>query len=266
MRLDGVDEQRAHFFDQFAFVSNFVLLIGAQFPIGFGLGAPVLKLQNVAWQYGKDVLDDRQRLFNPSPCEITVQGGRRNFTPCQPRGEQRADLRREDERVAVVVIVEGLDPEAIANQCERSPPGVPEAEREHPPPIRNRVTASRAEALQQYFGVALGPKSQSARDKLPANVAEIEDLAAVGDPIAGRLVAHRLMSGRRKVEDGEAAMREGHGQSVAPVADEFEAAVVRPAMSQGAERAINRLNQLGPRSCRDNPEDSAHKYKVVMGI
>src|SRR5215468_4533973 len=266
MRLDGVGEQRAHFFDQFAFVSNFFLFIGAQFPIGFGLGATVLKLQNVSWQDGIDVLDDRQRLLYPSPRQITVQGGRRNFTPCQPRGEQRADLRREDERFAVLVIVEGLDPEAIANQRERSPPGVPEAEREHPPPIRNRVTASRAKALQQDLGVALGPKSQTARDKLPANVAKIEDLAAVGDPIACRLVAHRLMSGRRKVEDGQAAMREGHGQSVPPVADEFDAAVVRPAMSQGVERAVNWLNQLGPRSCCDNPEDSAHKYKVVMGI
>src|SRR5262249_32800270 len=177
--------------------------IGAQFPIGFGLGAPVLKLQNVSWQDGIDVLDDRQRLLYPSPREITVQGVRRNFARRQPRGEQRADLRREDERVAVVVIVEGLDPEAIANQRERSPPRVPEAEREHPTPIRNRVTASRAEALQQNLGVALGPKSQTARDKLPANVAEIEDLAVVGDPIAGRLVAHRLMSGRRKVEDGQ---------------------------------------------------------------
>src|SRR5215475_3801587 len=192
MRLDGVGKQCAHFFDQFALVSNFLLLIGAQFPIGFGLGAPVLKLQNMSWQDGVDVLDDRQRLLYPSPREITVQGGRRNFTPCQPRGEQRADLRREDERVAVVVIVEGLDPEAIANQCERSPPGVPESEREHPPPIRNRVTASRAEALQQNLGVALGPKSQTARDEIPPNVAEIEDLAAVGDPIAGLLVAHWL--------------------------------------------------------------------------
>src|SRR5262245_56199650 len=73
------------------------------------------------------------------------------------------------------------------------------------------------------------------------------------------------MSGLRKVEDGQAAMREGHGQSVAPAADEFEAAVVRPAMSQGAERAVNRLNQLGPRSCCDNPEDSAHKYKSCCG-
>src|SRR5262249_49603702 len=113
-----------------------------------------------------DVFDDRQRLRDRTPREIAVQGGRRNFARRQPRGEQRTDLGREDERVAAVIIVEGLDAEAVADQRERASPGVPESEREHPPPIRNRVTASRAEALQQNLGVALGPKSQTARDKL----------------------------------------------------------------------------------------------------
>src|SRR2546422_9987214 len=109
-----------------------------------------------------DVVDDRQRLRDRTPREIAVQGGRRHFAGGEPSGEQRADLGREYERVAVVVIVKGLDPEAVADQRERAPPGGPESEREHPPPIRNRGAASRAEAPQQNLGGAPASKSQPA--------------------------------------------------------------------------------------------------------
>src|SRR5262249_52087103 len=60
-------------------------------------------------------------------------------------------------------------------------------------------------------------------------------------------------------------MRECHGQSVTPVADEFDAVIVWTAMRHGAERARDRFNQLGPRFCCDNPKDSAHKIVVVFG-
>src|SRR5215475_2689722 len=114
------------------------------------------------------------------------------------RGEQGANFRGEDERVAVVIVIKRLDPQTITNESQGASPGVPESEREHPPPIRDRITAPRAEAFQQNLGVTFGPKSHPTGGEFSTEVTEVEDLAVVSDPIARHLVEHRLMPGRRK--------------------------------------------------------------------
>src|SRR5262245_46067127 len=88
---------------------------------------------------GIDVLDDGQRLFNRSPGEVTVQRRRRNLARYKSCREERADLRRENDRGAVLIIIKRLDSQTVARERERSFSRVPKSEREHPPPIRNRV-------------------------------------------------------------------------------------------------------------------------------
>src|SRR5262245_44527689 len=98
-----------------------------------------------------------------------------------------------------MVVIKRLDAQTVANERQYATPGVPEPQGELPAPIRNRLAASRAEVFQQNFGAAFGSKARSSLFEFPAEVAEIVDLAVVGDPVARRLIAHRLAPGGGEV-------------------------------------------------------------------
>src|SRR5262245_14715402 len=66
------------------------------------------------------------------------------------------------------------------------------------------------------------------------------------------------MSGRGEIENGQPPVREDHAHLIALVADEFNPEVVRTAMREGSDGAIDRFDQLSSRSGCDNAEDAAH--------
>lgn len=53
-------------------------------------------------------------------------------------------------------------------------------------------------------------------------------------------------------------MRESYGDAIAPVADEFDSAVIGAAMRERIDGAVDRFDQLNSRFCCDDAEDSAH--------
>ena len=105
-------------------------------------------------------------------------------------------------------VIERLDPEPVA--CGEDHPGlaVVDHEREHAIEPVHAVAPPLGVGVEEDLGVRTGVKYVTGGLELGAELAVVVDLAVVDDPVAVVGRAHRLVAGRREVQDGEAAMAE----------------------------------------------------------
>ena len=142
---------------------------------------------------------------------------------------QRLELGAEQEQLAELGPVERLDAEPVAHQRQRALAAVPQRDREHADqPVQRRLDAERGESLPASPRCRNGRGTRRrARQRRPQFLVVV-DLAVVDDDEAAVGRDHRLMAGRRQIDDRETAMRERDaGLGVDP-----NAVVVRPAMPQ----------------------------------
>jgi hypothetical protein len=189
--------------------------------------------QRVAGQDGVNILNDRQRLLHRAVGQVALDRRAGEAARDKPGGEEGAHFGREDESLAVVVVVKRLDSQPVTNQGEAAAARLPEAEREHPAPISDGGQPARAQAFEQNFGVRARVECVSATFELTPDFVEVEDLAVISNPAPGRLVAHRLVAGWREVEDRETPVPEDDG-AARVLGNDLDALVVRAAMTQGA--------------------------------
>jgi hypothetical protein len=122
--------------------------------------------------------------------------------------EKRGDLARRDEAaVAEPREIERLDAETVAHEVERMSIAVVDREGEHPDAVVQHRLATRGEALEQHFRVAVAapPRRRAhARPQPP----EIHHLAVIGDRPSAVGARHRLAGRGGQVEDRQAQMSE----------------------------------------------------------
>ena len=179
-------------------------------------------------------------------------------------GHERLQLGPEGDEARLAVDVERLLAQAVPDERELAALGVPHRDREHPHEAADGLAdAPLLERGQDDLGVGVAAETVSLRLQLPAQVAEVVDLAVEDhhEPAGGR--GHRLMAVGREVQDREAAEAQRHSRpGVGP-----GSAVVRPAVRDGLDHAPRPVLELGRgRSRRD--EDSgqaAHDQEARLG-
>src|SRR5947208_324783 len=122
--------------------------------------------------------------------------------------EQRLDFGSERHAAVMNAVVEGLDPDAIANQPELPGWFLPQAECEHSAKTGQTIDAPFFERMKDDLGVGVIrlPAMPAGLTELGAEVVVVVDLAVVSDRERIVLVRHRLPRAIRQVDDGEAAV------------------------------------------------------------
>src|SRR5262245_59264569 len=114
--------------------------------------------------------------------------------------EERLGLRREQEEMAPVPVVERLLAQPIAREEQLAPRGVPDGEGEHASQSLDTGLAPRDVRLQDHFGVAPRAEDAPLRLERRAELAKVVDLAVEDDPVAPGRIAHGLLA-RHQVDD-----------------------------------------------------------------
>ena len=155
-------------------------------------------------------LDGRLRRGNGTELEEADERLRILLVGHEPAPQERADLGGPDQPLAVPVVVERLDPEAIPRQHESrtSRGGIEEGEGEHPAEPGDHLVSPSSIAPQDDLGVALGAKRRRRGGELPAKLDVIVDLAVVRDPEPAAHLPHGHAPARCQVENGQAARAE----------------------------------------------------------
>ncbi len=123
-------------------------------------------------------------------------------------GTQRLQLGAEQEQPAELCPVQRLDAEPIANERQRAVAAVPHRDREHADqPLDRRLDAERGEGFQHHLGVGMAAKANAARLEFGAQLVVIVDLAVVDDDEAAVGGDHRLVAGRREIDNGKPPVR-----------------------------------------------------------
>src|SRR5574341_742739 len=145
--------------------------------------------------------------------------------------QQGLDLRGKGEPVMVNAVVEGLDPDAVADQPELPFFGVPEADGEHAAEFVQAVDAPLLEGMDDDLGVRVVrlPSVPADLDQFSPDLSVVVDLAVEHDLDAVVLVGHGLVRDGRQVDDREAAVP----QADLPVRRDPSPSTVRAAMDHG---------------------------------
>src|SRR5690242_4646717 len=162
----------------------------------------------------------------------------------------------EHQRVCGPAEVQWLYSEAVANQMEDACCPIPQRKCEHADePVQCRFDPPFFERAKNNLGVAATGKSMTALFEFAAQLAIVIDLSVICDYEASARRDHRLMTGGRKIENGQPAMSQCEaGFAVGP-----DTAVVGSAMREagGHGRSYRvqsvRAERAVPDSC-----DSAH--------
>ena len=148
--------------------------------------------------------------------QVAVDGALVDLLLVQPAGEDRLDLAREEEHLALAVgvrhpgEVDRLDAEVVAGQGEPLLVAVPDRQPEHAVEAVERVVPPLRERLEHDLGVGVGREGAAERLQLGAQVEVVVDLAVVGDHVAPVGGVHRLLA-VGDVDDGQPPVREPAG-------------------------------------------------------
>src|SRR5207244_10057730 len=123
-------------------------------------------------------------------------------------GEQRLDLRAEQERLGGRSVVERLLAEPVTREDQASRSPIPDGQREHPAEPGKNLRAPGMPAIDDDLGVAAAAERVAERIELPPDLRKVIDFAIVADPDRPVSARHRLMAGRRGVDDRQAGMPE----------------------------------------------------------
>ena len=173
--------------------------------------------------------------------------------------KERFNLAGEDDALAVVVVVELLHAERIAREDQAALTRVPVREREDARDVLERARSVAPQEMKERLGVRRPPKTHALRLEPRAKLRVVVRLPVVRDG-AAVVGEHRLLAGRREIDDREATVAEPERPR------EMESFVVGTAMPERArhahdEIAIRRARRLG---VVEDPRDSAHRLLLLF--
>ena len=122
--------------------------------------------------------------------------------------QQRLDLRSEQEDPIAEVVVQRLDPIAVAGEEERTRITVPNREGEHPVQAMDARRPPLLIRLQHDFGIGAGVELVPLGLEVHSQAREVVDLAIEDDDATAVRVRHRLVTRGREINDGEPAVPE----------------------------------------------------------
>jgi hypothetical protein len=181
--------------------------------------------------------------------------------------EDRPHFRGEDERPVAVGVgvarqVERLDAVRIARHGERTLFRIPQAEGEHPAQAGDRFGPVFGEHPQHDGRVAGGSERLARLLQFAAQLDVVVDLAVKDDRLPAGRVGHRLVGGRREVEDRQPAMRQQTAEA-GVVAWRFEEMLaVGPAVRHAARHVAQRL-AVAIVDPSDDSGDAAHSVLLA---
>src|SRR5581483_11799291 len=170
---------------------------------------------------------------------------------------QRPQLRRERKPVALLAVVERLDPEPVPREHEPPPARIPDRDGEHPAQPRREPVAGLLVEVDENLRVAVRPEAMAGRLELGAQLLVVVDLAVLDDVDGAVLVRDRLVA-RLEVDDREPP----RGQADGAVDD--RALAVRATVD---ERRVHRREPCGVDGLgrRRDAADPAHRATVTPG-
>ena len=121
---------------------------------------------------------------------------------------QRLDLAGEGEQRVAVDVVKRLDAEAVAGAEQALPLLIPDGEGEHADKAFQAGRPPGVISLKDHFGVAFGAKRVAERFQFLAQLEVVVDFAVERQPQLLARHCHWLVTGRREIEDRQAAVSE----------------------------------------------------------
>ena len=231
-----------------------------------GISTRCIELQKLSWPREFDILDDGARAAHE-----TVRNDARDATRIEARifqqfrRQQGAQFGCESERPIRIRMrrpreIERLDAERIPRQHQAAGPRSPTCKREHAAQPADCLGSVQTERAQHNRSIARRLERLSFRLEAGAKFAKVIDLAVEDDDVAGDRIGHRLHARRRKIENGEPAMRE-QSTPVARVRLGCPHSLriwttVRERTAHAAQRSAICVIQPS-----DNPSDTTHQPK-----
>src|SRR5262249_29156781 len=146
----------------------------------------------VAWRQLANVFKECLWAGNVEVFEIARERGAIEPRLDWRQREKRLDLRCEGKNASVFVYKERLLSETISGEKQQLPPGIPKGECEHAAePVKRRPPPPTI-SLEQHLAVATGAEDVAGLLELVAQLAEIVDLAIVGEHHSCLAVGDRL--------------------------------------------------------------------------
>ena len=161
-----------------------------------------------------DAFEHRPRAGDEAQRQVLVERLEVGLRRLGERGQDRLDLRGEEEAAAVGAEEERLLAEAVAGEEEPAPAAVPDGEGEHAAQLVDDVLAALLVEVEDDLGVARRLEAVAAPLEVAAQLAMVVDLAVENDPRRAVLVPHRLVAAReiddRQAPHGEADLAHDH--------------------------------------------------------
>ena len=229
------------------------LPVAAEPPVAGHLHPPVAAEEVVGRRELPHPLEGRARAGHVAVGQVVGDPGR-----VRPRLDPRIlenglGLRREAEGLGVLLVAQGLLPQAIARQEELAPGGVPDGEGEHAPEELQAADPVFLVEMEDHFRVGAGAEPVAASHQVGPEVLEIVDLPVEDDPDRAVLVRHRLVAGGAEIDDAEAPVRKAHR----PLA--VDPGIVGAAMGQDGVHPLQELALHGARRIEvELAADAAH--------
>ncbi len=221
--------------------------VGGQLPVRARPEGARVDHDRVSGRNGYDILDRGPRKRDRAELQEPDQRIRVALVGNQAAAQESADFGGEDHSLAIPVVVEGLDPQAVAGKEEaRGRPGLEHGKGEHAAETREDVLSPGLVASEDDLGVGLRGEGVAAAE-LPLELAVVVGFPVVGDPEATVAAPHRHTPTRREVEDGQTASREdGAGGRRRSRVDAHILAAARPDNSLDLVVARDRLGDQEP--------------------
>jgi len=143
----------------------------------------------------RDPLEQRPRADQAGERKDLVEADEIDPTLDRRVGEDRLDLRTEQEQAAGHGVVEGDDPEVVAGEEEPAPLGVPDREGELAVEMEDEVLAVLLVQVDQHLDVGVGAEDVAPLAERVAQLPVIEDLAVADQDDGAVLVVDRLIAG-----------------------------------------------------------------------
>ena len=172
--------------------------------------------------------------------------------PWAVHGEDRLDLRGEQQPAAGKGVIEGADADPVPGQEELLLADVPDRQGELAVDPVQAAGAVLLVEMQQHLGVGLGGEAVSLADQLLLELDVVEGLAVIDDPEAAVLVADRL-GPAVDADNAQAQMPQGD------VAVQVHPRLIRTPVVQGGDHQGDRVHTGRLTSCDvDYSGNSAH--------
>lgn len=169
----------------------------------------------------------------------------------EPRNQrQRLELGGKHEAALTDVVEQRLDAGAVARQQQLLAAAVPEGEGEHALQPLQAVQSILLIGVENGFGVGRGAEAVAFAAQLATQLAVVVDFAIEGDDELAVFAFHRLVAGRRRIEDAQAAMSE------ADFAVRIDPAVIGPAIGHDRAHLLHQGAAANPYRARNTTHGS----------